>query len=292
MSSHSRRFSRPPRRLAIAIGLSLYLSLDVVAAQGLPNGAGYDCIITPSRTVELGSSVPGQLHEVAVDRGDRVSAGQIVARLDSRVEEANLAIARFKAETDTELRLREAALAIDLRAEERLVSLASSKVASAQDRDRVAREAKLSAWRTQLAKDALALYALEVARAESLLDRLNIRSPIDGVVMQRLANPGQYIENDTILRLVSLDPLHVEAILPMRLFGQVRPGDTARIIPELDDGGRYPAVVERVDPMGDAASGTFGLRLALQNPGDRIPAGLKCRLLLDTDPPQLSQAGR
>lgn len=285
-----KRSSRLCYRLAAVVGLSL--ALTIASAQSTPGDAGYDCIITPSHSVDLGSTVPGQLHEVSVDRGDRVTAGQIVARLDSRVEQANLAIARFKAETDTELRLRQAALAIDRRAEERLVSLATSKVASAQERDRVAREAKLSAWRTQLAKDALSLYALEVARAESLLDRLNIRSPIDGVVMQRMANAGQYIENDPIMRLVSLDPLHVEAILPMRLFGKVRPGDTASIVPELDDGGRYPVVVERVDPMGDAASGTFGLRLTLQNPGDRIPAGLKCRLFLDAGQPQLSQAGR
>jgi RND family efflux transporter MFP subunit len=278
------------RRVTVIVGLSL--AFAVVAADTLPTDTGFDCIITPSHTVDLGSAVPGQLQEVTVDRGDRVTAGQIVARLDSRVEQANLSIARFKADTDTELRLREAALVIDRRAEERLVSLASSQVASAQERDRVAREAKLSAWRTQLAKDSLALYALEVARAESLLDRLNIRSPIDGVVMQRMANAGQYIENDPIMRLVSLDPLHVEAILPMRLFGKVRPGDAASIVPELDDGGRYPAVVARVDPMGDAASGTFGLRLTLENPGDRIPAGLRCRLLLESREPRLSQAGR
>ncbi|MGB5453636.1 MAG: hypothetical protein WBN00_16235, partial [Sedimenticolaceae bacterium] len=39
---------------------------------------GFHCVITPSQTVELGSPVPGQLHEVLVDRSDTVSEGQIV----------------------------------------------------------------------------------------------------------------------------------------------------------------------------------------------------------------------
>ena len=74
----------------------LFSGLLIVAAQAsdaadLP--AGFDCVITPSQSVDLGSPVPGQLAEVSVDRSDRVSADQVVARLDSRLEEANLVIA-------------------------------------------------------------------------------------------------------------------------------------------------------------------------------------------------------
>ena len=44
------------------------------------------CLIEPYQTVELSTPVAGILAEVAVDRGDLVAAGQVVARLDSRVE--------------------------------------------------------------------------------------------------------------------------------------------------------------------------------------------------------------
>ena len=43
------------------------------------------------------------------------------------------------------------------------------------------------------------------------------------------------------------------------------------------DGDGWRVSVEVVDPMFDAASGTFGVRLTLPNPDRKIPAGLKCR---------------
>jgi RND family efflux transporter MFP subunit len=266
----------------LALGLA-----NAALAQDAPTA--FDCVVMPSQTVELGSPVPGQLAEVLVDRSDKVAAGQVLASLESSVERATLAVARFKAETDTELHLREAALAIDLRTEERLSSLVATKVASAQERDRAAREARLSQWRTRQAKDDLKLYALEQARAQAALDRRKIRSPIDGVVVARLRNAGEYIEDQPLLRIVQLDPLHIEAIVPMRLFGKVQPGMQAVVVPEFEGAASHEATVDLVDPMGDAGSGTFGVRLVLPNPGQVIPAGLKCRVQLELDGPVLSR---
>lgn len=273
---------------SVASGLFAFLSACASTALAQEQPARFDCVITPSHTVELGSPVPGLLHEVLVDRSDPVTAGQVVASLDSDVEQANVSIARFKADTDTELRLREAALEIDLRTEERLSSLAALKVASAQDRDRVVREARVSAWRMRQAQDDLDLHALEFARARALLERRRIRSPIDGVVVARLRTAGEYIEDQPLLRIVQLDPLHVEAILPIRLFGKVHPGMQAEVTPEFDDRAAYQATVDVIDPMGDAGSGTFGVRLWLPNPEHTIPAGLKCRVRLIADAPLLS----
>jgi len=49
-------------------------------------------------------------------------------------------------------------------------------------------------------------------------------------------------------------------------------------MPEAPVGGDYAAKIEVVDRMLDAASGTFGVRLRLPNPGNRIPAGVKCKV--------------
>lgn len=276
----------PFHLLGIVVSLSLFSVSSVSAEQ---QAEGFHCVVTPSQTVELGSPVPGQLHDVLVDRSDKVTKGQVVASLDSRLEAANLEIARFRAETDTEVSLRKAAFAIDRRSERRLNSLAASKVASAQDRDRAARESRLSAWRVEQAKDDLELHALEVVRAEADLDRRRIRSPIDGTVVARLHNPGEYIEDQPLMRIIKLDPLYIEAILPMRLFGKVKPGMPAEVFPELEGVASHTATVLLVDPMGDAGSGTFGARLLLPNPNHVIPAGLKCRVELEMNGPVLSE---
>ena len=101
------------RRIPVFM-IGLCCGLPAVAEEA---PATFDCVITPSRSVDLGTPVPGQIHQVLVDRSDTVSAGQIVASLDSRLEEANLAIADFKAATDTELSLRRTAYTMEPRIE-------------------------------------------------------------------------------------------------------------------------------------------------------------------------------
>ena len=251
--------------------------------------ASFDCVMTPSQTVDLGSPESGQLREVLVDRGDRVSAGQVVAALDSRLEESNLSIASLRAETYTEVGLRKAAFENDKRTEERLSSLVNAKAASVHERDNATADVDLSAWRVLQASDDMQLYELELFRARTALDRRSIRSSIDGLVAARLSDPGEYIDDQPLLRIVKLDPLHVEAILPMRLFGKIKTGMSGSIIPELAQATALEATVILVDPMGDAGSGTFGARLELSNPDETIPAGVKCRVNLDTEGLELAE---
>ena len=245
--------------------------------------AGFDCVVTPSQTVDLGSEEPGQLREVLVDRSDRVTAGQVVATLDSRIEEASVAIASRRAVSDTELSLRKAVFAIDRQNEKRVMSLAASNAVSEQERDQASRDSRLSAWRLLQAEEDLELYDLELSRAEAALDLRRVRSPIDGVVIARLLEPGEHLDKQPLLRIVKLDPLYVEAILPMRLFGKVKAGMSASVLPEFHEGPALEATVSLVDPMGDAGSGTFGARLSLPNPNESIAAGVKCRVVLDNE---------
>lgn len=261
--------------------LSIVSSGNSVVAS--TQSSGFDCVITPAQTVNLGSKVPGQLAEMLVDRGTVVVAGQIVATLDSTLEQASLDIANHRAKTDTEISLRRAAFETDRITERRLSSLVDSDVASEHERDRATRDAKLSGWRVLQARDNLEAYKLEQARAKVALDRRKIRSPIDGVVVARLHEPGEYIDSQAVLRIVKLDPLHVEAIVPMHLFGTVNPGMKAKVYSEYNESEAIEATVDVIDPMGDAGSGTFGARLTLPNPDGLIPAGVKCQVRFDIE---------
>ena len=116
---------------------------------------------------------------------------------------------------------------------------------------------------------------------EALKQRLLI-SPIDGVVTERLLVPGEYRnEQSPILTLAQIDPLRVEVFVPTSQYGRIRIGSSAQIHPQQPIGGSYPAIVTVVDQVLDAASGTFGVRLALPNPGLRLPAGIRCKVLFE-----------
>ena len=98
--------------------------------------------------------------------------------------------------------------------------------------------------------------------------------------MPTQVKPGELAssnQKDPILKMMEIDPLHVELVLPITHFGKIKRGQRARILPEPPFGGTYSAVVDVIDITVDAASGTFGARLILPNPGNRIPAGIKCR---------------
>ena len=123
------------------------------------------------------------------------------------------------------------------------------------------------------------LAELEYKRSSEVVNRMTIRSPINGVVVERMLSPGEYIEDQFIMKLAQIDPLNVEVILPVAFFLSIKVGSRAVVVPEAPIGGQYAAEIKIVDHVFDAASGTFGVRLELPNPKNRLPAGLKCKVM-------------
>ncbi len=119
----------------------------------------------------------------------------------------------------------------------------------------------------------------EYKHATEIVNRLAIRSTVDGVVVERYMSPGEYVENQPIMKVAQIDPLNVELILPSDKYRLVKVGMKAKVMPEKPAGGQYTAVVTVVDRVIDAASGTFGVRLRLPNPKHNLPAGLKCKVI-------------
>jgi len=119
---------------------------------------------------------------------------------------------------------------------------------------------------------------LELKQQQQVLDQRTIRSPLTGVVVERFLSPGERVGNDKILKIAQIDPLNVEVIAPVELFGQIRTGMTGEVRFQPLLPGTYRATVAVVDRVIDAASGTFGVRLELPNPGNKVPAGIKCRV--------------
>ena len=74
------------------------------------------------------------------------------------------------------------------------------------------------------------------------------------------------------------EPLRVEVFVATSYYGQILSGSKAQIRPEDPIKGTYTATVTVVDHVMDAASGTFGVRLALPNPDLKLPAGIRCKV--------------
>ncbi|MBR1126679.1 efflux RND transporter periplasmic adaptor subunit [Bradyrhizobium iriomotense] len=248
------------------------------AQERRPEGQ-FDCLIQPKMVLKLGTSVPGLLSEMLVDRGDIIKKGDVVARLESGVEQAAVSLAKARAENEATVRSSIAKLEFQRRKDERSKLLRKNDSVSAAVADEAETSARVAEQDVEEAKVNLALAALEVARANEVLKLRTIRSPIDGVVVERKLGPGEYAFDQAHLLTVSqIDPLLVEVYVPLGQFGKIRVGASAEVYPEEPVGGRYPALVTVVDQVFDAASGTIGVRLELPNPNYALPAGLKCRV--------------
>jgi RND family efflux transporter MFP subunit len=248
-------------------------------AQDQNVGTEFDCLIQPKMVLKLGTPVPGLISEVLVDRGAIVKKGDVVARLESGVEAAAVALAQRRAENEATVRSNLAKLEFQRRKAERMKQLRKNDSIALATADEAETAARVAQDELEEAQVGLQLAKLELTRATELLKQRTIRSPINGVVVERALGPGEYAFDQAHLLTVSqIDPLNVEVFVPLAQFGKIRPGIMAEVRPEQPVGGRYDATVTVVDQVFDAASGTIGVRLELPNPDHALPAGLKCRV--------------
>ena len=266
-------------RVAGSVAL-LVVALPLAAsAQDRDIGSGFDCLIQPTQVLKLGTPIPGLLNEVLVDRGAHVKKGDVIARLESTVETASVALARARAENQSSVEAARARLDFQARKADRMARLRKTDNVAVSTADEAETSARVAESELREAQVTIELAKLDLARAEEVLRQRTIRSPIDGVVVERKLGPGEYAFDQAHLVTVSqIDPLRVETFLPLSQFGRIRPGMTAEVEPEDPVGGKYTATVTVVDHVFDPGSGTIGVRLELPNPGNALPAGLKCQV--------------
>lgn len=239
---------------------------------------GLDCLIEPYEIVEVGSPVAGLIQAIEVEHAARIEEGDVLLELDSSVERAVVELAEARASASGEIDARGALLELQRKKNARAQKLFEQDALSLELREELATEEDVARRELQRAREDRQIASLELEHARRLLERRTIRSPISGVVIERMMAPGERVDEDPILRLAQLDPLRVEVVLPSARFGSVELGDRAVVTPEFGDGKVHVARVAIVDPVVDAASGTFRVRLDLPNPEGSIPGGLHCQV--------------
>lgn len=254
------------------------LAVLPVLMAGTAFAAEYPCVMEPYKVVNVSTAVEGLLKEVKVDKGDLVAAGDVVATLDSEVEAALVAEARARVNLRAVLEAREVRLKRAQSRYGRGEDLSKKQFISPDEMEEMASEVEVAELELQAEREKIALARLELARVSAQYDMRFIKSPIEGMVVQRFLSGGEFAQAQPILTLAQLHPLHVEVVLPASVYGSVRQGMAAEVMPAEPVGGTHDARVKLVEQVIDAASATFGVRLELPNPDYALPAGLECRV--------------
>ena len=211
----------------------------------------FECLIEPNTVVNVSSETPGVIGDIMVQRGGSVKKGEVLFSLTTGRERAAVELAQAR-------------LDFSQRKVERNVDLYQQQLLSIHEKDEMETESQIA--------------ALELKEAQENLNIRSIKSTIDGVVVERTVSAGEYVGADPVITVASLDPLHVEVVVPAERFGTIKKGASAVIYPFDPIGGEYQAKVIVVDRLIDAASGTFGVRLQLPNKKYALPAGLGCEV--------------
>lgn len=250
-------------------------------AAGPASAQSYDCVIQPKSIVTVVAADQGAIAEVLVERGDFVEQGQVLARLEDGVQRLQVELTAEQSSSDVEIRAGLARLELRDKELERAQTLADRSVATALTLQEAEAERTLTELAVEQARIAKRIAELSHEQAKVFLDRRTVRAPVDGLIMRVDGQPGEFAhEQFVLMTLAEIDPLKVEAYLPQQEYPNISVGEVYQVRqnPPLD--GLFDAEVVTIDRVFDAASGTFGVVLQIENPEGAIQAGTRCQLVL------------
>jgi HlyD family secretion protein len=193
-----------------------------------------------------------------IEREQRLFTAGVVARKD--VEAAQLQLATSQAALNS--------ARLDLRLKEkpnRPQDLAAARLAVQQARDQLSgtlaaqEQNRVRAGDVAVASQQLAGARGALTAAEAQLSAQQVCSPVSGVVMQRLVNPGEYVDTTgAICTVADLSQVRVILQVPSAQVGSVALGDSVRFKPDSQPNHTYEATVDligkNVDPTSNAVS--------------------------------------
>ena len=191
------------------------------------------------REVRLAFNGNEHVTAIYVDEGDRVQAGQLLARLHT--ERLQAAMERARADV--------AALEAEAHAAglsyQRIKAVAARKLASTEEADEAEGKSRATTARVAAAEAALAETAQALKDAE-------LYAPVDGVIRERIVEPGDFVTPQTpVLTLALLNPLWVRTYLPETFLGRVKPGAVARVTTDSYPGKVYEGWVGSISPTAE-----------------------------------------
>jgi len=235
--------------------------------------------------VELAPKVSGRLVDLAVDEGDSVPAGGVVAVIDNETFRAAVRHAEAAvAVAEAGLQLARANFENARIEFERTRRLFEQGTVPESSRDNAEAAYKAASANVAVAEAEVerARAALQLARID--LDESTLEAPFDAVVAARLLDVGALVSpGNPIVRLVSVDTVKVTAGVAERYLADLVPGETAAdVTVDALGGRRFSGVLYRISPVLDAATRTAEADIRIPNPHHELKPGMYARVSLVT----------
>jgi membrane fusion protein (multidrug efflux system) len=238
MIASGKTFAPPPEAVTAA---------RVVASEWQPSHPATGSVVAV-HGVTLGAELPGTVREVAFESGVTVRRGDLLVRLDTSTEEAQL---------------------VGARAEATLARLALERARSLRQGD-VNTPADLEAAEARAAGAGAAVTGLEATIAKKTL-----RAPFDGRIAIRQVEVGQVVNSGTpVASLQSVDPTFVDFWLPQQELSTLKVGQRVRLQTDTYPGASWEGKLATINPEVDPATRNVRLRATFRNADGRLRPGM------------------
>jgi len=234
------------------------------------------------REIHLAFNGSEHVREILVQEGDRVQAGQLLARLHTERLQAAWERARADA-VAAEAEAHAAKLSY-----ERIKAMAARKLASKE-------EADVADAKYQAASAHVTAAEAVVAEAGQALKDAQLYAPVNGIIRDRIVEPGDFVTPQTpVLTLALLDPVWVRTYLPETYLGKVKPGAPAHISTDSFPDKIYQGWVGYISPTAEFTPKNvetpelrtrlvYQVRVHICNPQYELRLGMPATVTIDID---------
>lgn len=261
--------------------------------------------------IKIATKVSGQIVEMLIEQGDAVQAGQVLARIEdvtyralrdetaARVQRQRHDIARARSElartkatviekiANHEFEQRNFGRLQELRDNGQIGDLEYFNGKNKFEMARAALEQARAAVTTaaaavQVAESDLASATASLTLTQKRLDDCDIRSPIDGIVLERNAQVGDFLAaeggrganaNAQLVEIADMQKLRVEVDISERDVQRLSTDQPVRVTPDANRENHYDGYVMWVDPLGDYARATVQSKVRIREPGPDLRIG-------------------
>ncbi|MCG7955728.1 MAG: efflux RND transporter periplasmic adaptor subunit [Candidatus Thiodiazotropha endolucinida] len=224
------------------------VTADQVKRQQWPNTLSATGSLVAVQGVTVSAELGGKVSEIAFESGDRVEAGDLLVRLDTTAEEAQLRSAEA-AEKLARINL------------DRNRGLRANKTVSQSDLDTAEANYKQA--------------TAQVENVKATIAKKTLRAPFSGQLGLRQVNLGQIIEQGTpVVTLQTIDPIYADFSLPQQLFSSVAVGNEVRITTDAAEDKSFSGKIIAINPEIDQATRTVRIRSTLSNQEELLRPGM------------------
>jgi membrane fusion protein, multidrug efflux system len=198
--------------------------------------------------VTVAADLPGLVSRIEFESGKKVRAGDVLVRLDTRQEQAQLASAEAQRSLTT----------VNF---ERMKGLREKGITSQAEYDKAAAEQKQAVAQT--------------GETRASIGRKTIRAPFTGVLGIRQVNLGQYLKaGDPIVELQSLDPIYVNFAVPQQQLGDLRVGAEVGVTAQGIEKSAAKGKITAINSIVDEATRNIQVQATLANPEGKLRPGM------------------